>query len=441
MSTAPGRAGRRLVVNGDDFGLAPEVNRAIVRAHRDGILTTTSLMIAEMHASEAVALAKDEPRLGVGLHLVLVQGSALSDPATAAGLVLPDRRFRDDPILAGMEYFFRSSFRRALVAEIRAQLEAFRATGLPLDHVDGHLNVHLHPTVLDVLADLAGELGIRVIRSTHDPLLQNLAYDRRHRVRKGLEAAVFRALAARAKRRLAEIGVVTIEPVFGLHQTGHCDERYLRALFPTLPRGTSELYCHPAESATPEMRRRMPGYDHAGELAALTSPAIRRLVEEQGIELVRHADVVPGGVASPRSARLSYEPIGKSDVPALYRHWNAPDVRLYLWDDLPVPLETVAEVAAQSRKDHAEKGFALWGLRRAGSRDLVGVCGLRNVPGTDRVEILYSLDRTQWGQGLATEAGRAVLTYGASTAGSTSRTSARAACSSASACGTCSTSR
>ena len=110
--------------------------------------------------------------------------------------------------------------------------------------------------------------------------------------------------------------------------------------------------------------------------------------------------------------RLRLRPLDTGDVDALHAVCMDPDVRRYLWDDLPVTIETVAEVVAQSGKDRVEKGLGLWGLRRTGERELIGVCGLRNVPGTELVEILYSLDRAQWGQGLATEAARAVLDWG-----------------------------
>ena len=180
-------ARRRLVVNGDDFGLAPEVNRGIVRAHRTGILTSTSLMVSAPAVQDAVELARATPGLAVGLHLVLVQGRATSPGAEAAGLAFAGGAFRNSAIPAAMHFFFRPGLRRALAVEVRAQLEAFRATGLPLSHVDGHLNIHAHPVVQSVLADLAAEFAIPAVRVTREPVIENLRYDRRHAFRKFFE--------------------------------------------------------------------------------------------------------------------------------------------------------------------------------------------------------------------------------------------------------------
>lgn len=282
---------RRLIVTGDDFGLAPEVDRAILRAHREGILTSTSLMVAGASAAEAVARARDVPTLGVGLHLVLVQGSAVHDGAVDSGLARPSGSFREQVIPAALLYFFVPRLRAAVRREVRAQLELFRATGLPLDHVDGHLNVHLHPVTQRVLAELAPEYGIRALRLTREPVLPNLRYDPRHRARKVFEGLALGVLSRLAEARFRRLGAVFADRILGLHQSGACDEAYLHHLLAELPPGTSEIYCHPAERQTVEMRRLMPGYRPADELAALTSPRVRALVAERGIRLVRYADL------------------------------------------------------------------------------------------------------------------------------------------------------
>lgn len=284
-------AARRLIVNGDDFGLAREVNRAVVRAHQDGILTTTSLMVMSPFAGEAVQLARENPRLGVGLHLVLVQGVPASADARQTGLATANGGFRESAIPAALRYFFDPKLHRAVLREVRAQLERFRDTGLPLDHVDGHLNVHLHPMLQSTLAHLAPEFGIRALRLTREPIAPNLRYDPRHRVRKTFEGVVLRVLSRIAERRLAPLGVVFADRTLGLHQSGSCDERYLTHALSELPEGVSELYCHPAEAQTPEMRRLMPGYRPTDELAALVSPRIRALVAERGIQLIRWEDL------------------------------------------------------------------------------------------------------------------------------------------------------
>jgi chitin disaccharide deacetylase len=280
---------RRLLVSGDDFGAAPEVNRAIARAHGDGILTTTSLMVTGAAVGEAVDLAREHPRLAVGLHLVLAQGRPAAPASDIPGLVGPDGAFGDQPVLSGLRCAWQSCFRAGraqLRREVEAQLAAFTSTGLPLAHVDGHLNMHLHPMVLPILIDLAPRYGIRVMRLTREDLGAALRHDRRHAARKVAEGCVFRGLAAWAAPRLRAAGIATAERIYGLHQTGHLDERYLLALIGALPSGTSEVYAHPAERQPAALARYQGGYDHEGELAALTSMRVREAVRASGIQLI-----------------------------------------------------------------------------------------------------------------------------------------------------------
>ncbi len=279
------------MVSGDDFGAAPEVNAAVVRAHRDGILTSTSLMVTGEAAGAAVELARTNPGLAVGLHLVLTQGRPAAPPADIPHLVTADGTFGDEPVKAGIGYAWRyvaGTGRAELGREIEAQLDAFAATGLPLAHLDGHLNMHLHPMVLPVLLELAPRYGLRAVRLSRESLAAALRHDRRHLLRKTSEGLVFRALAAYAAPRLRAAGIVTAERVYGMHQTGHVDERYLLALIAALPPGVSELYCHPAERAPTPRAPHQPGYDSVGELAGLTSPRVRAALRTAGVELVSY---------------------------------------------------------------------------------------------------------------------------------------------------------
>jgi hopanoid biosynthesis associated protein HpnK len=291
-------ARRRLIVSGDDFGAAPEVNAAIVRAHRDGILTSTSLMVTGAAAAEAVALARANPGLAVGLHLVLAQGTPAAVPSEIPGLLTRAGVFRNQPVATGVGYawkWIRGAGRVELRREVEAQLEAFTVTGLRLAHVDGHLNMHLHPMVLTILLDLAPRFGIRAVRLSRERLGAALRHDPRHALRKLSEGLVFHALARYAAPRLRAAGIATADRVYGMHQTGHVDERYLLHLIPDLPDGVSELYCHPAERPPAGLASHQPGYDNAGELAALTSPAVRRCIRDAGVELTDYPGLAAGG--------------------------------------------------------------------------------------------------------------------------------------------------
>jgi chitin disaccharide deacetylase len=160
---------KRLVVTADDFGLATPVNEAVEVAHRRGILTAASLMVTASAAADAVERARTLPRLGVGLHLVLVDGRPALPPEQVSALVGADGRFLPDVWRAGIKIFCRAQARRQAAAEIRAQLEAFGRTGLVLDHVNAHHHFHLHPTVQAILLRLAPEFGIRAVRVPREP--------------------------------------------------------------------------------------------------------------------------------------------------------------------------------------------------------------------------------------------------------------------------------
>src|SRR5262249_27650940 len=121
---------RRLVVNADDFGRSQSINEAVIRAHREGILTSTSLMVNEPWCAAAVAMARENPKLGVGLHLTLLCGHSALPPEKIPGLVNARGEFGNDPVRLGFRYFAQRHLREQLRAEIHTQFKTFRATGL-----------------------------------------------------------------------------------------------------------------------------------------------------------------------------------------------------------------------------------------------------------------------------------------------------------------------
>lgn len=279
---------RRLIVNGDDFGLSPQVNAGILHAHTQGILTNTSLMVKGSAWQEAVTLAKETPTLSVGLHLTLVQGRAVLAPHLLTRITQPSGNFFDNPVTTGMRYFFSRQARTQLRDECRAQIERFLATGLPLTHIDGHLHIHLHPTVLNILLALAPEYGVKTMRLTREDLKTSLACDPRHSLQKRWESFIFTQLAQAAERKLRERGIVFPNALFGLHQSGDMNERYLLALLPKIRSGVTELYSHPSFLPCREVQYWTPRYRRDQELAALTSPAVREALIAQDIALTSY---------------------------------------------------------------------------------------------------------------------------------------------------------
>ena len=276
--TPPGPK-RRLIVNADDFGRSSSINRAVIRAHREGILTTTSLMVNEPACAEAVDLARQNPRLGVGLHLTFLCGHSALPTAKIPGLVNSNREFTNNPAGAGFRYFFQRSLREQLRCEMHAQFERFRATGLELDHVNGHLHLHLHPMIFDLLMQDAEQLGVQRVRLTFDPFRLNLRIASGHLAYRALHVAIFHCLAARARPVIRHRGLAHTAHVFGLLQNARVDEPYVLALIPELPAGDSELYSHPSLD------------EFKNEFDALISPRVRDQVTRLGVELIRYQDL------------------------------------------------------------------------------------------------------------------------------------------------------
>ncbi len=236
----------RLIVNADDFGRSSSINQAVVRAHRDGILTSASLMVNEPACDEAVGLARENPRLGVGLHLTLLCGHSALKREKIPGLVNEREEFSESPVGVGMKYFFNRNLREQLRAEIHAQFSRFRATGLLLDHVNGHLHLHLHPTVFRMLMEDADELGIGHLRLTRDCLARSRRMARGHWFYRVSHATIHEWLSSRAREPLRQHGIKHAQITFGLLQDARVDEDYVLKLLPELPAGDSELYSHPS---------------------------------------------------------------------------------------------------------------------------------------------------------------------------------------------------
>lgn len=261
------RAQRSLIFTADDFGLHPRVNAAVERAHRDGVLTAASLMVGAPAARDAVERARRLPSLRVGLHLVLADGPATLPAAEIPALVGPDGRFGDAMVRDGFRFFFLPSVRAQLAREIRAQFDAFAATGLPLDHVNTHKHFHLHPTVLSLILSIGRDYGLAAVRL---PAEAN-------------EPWWLKPWIALVRARLDRAGVAHNDYVVGIAHTGGMDEAVLLDAIAHLPRGVGEIYCHPAEAGDAPLTPSMHAYRHADELDALLSPRVAAALAAAGI--------------------------------------------------------------------------------------------------------------------------------------------------------------
>ncbi len=273
-------SGRLLIVTADDFGLTVGVNDAVEQAHVGGVLNTASLMVSGDAAADAVRRAHRLPNLKVGLHLVLVEGAAILPAARIPDLLDERGLLPSDQLRLGFRYFFRPSVCRQLAAEIRAQFEAFHATGLMLDHVNAHKHMHLHPTVARLMMSIGREFGLRAVRIPNEPALLLRAAG----VRRSVSAFLLRAWTRQLRQQARRAGMTVNDFVFGIALSGRMTADRVIPVVANLPGGLTEMYFHPASVREPLLAQLMPDYEHQAELQCLLNEDLASAIEKLGIE-------------------------------------------------------------------------------------------------------------------------------------------------------------
>lgn len=280
----------RLIVNADDFGMSDEVNEAVIRAHKEGVLTSASLMVTGAAFESAVDLARANPSLAVGIHLVTVAGRAVLSHREIPLLVDEEGNFSNDATAAGVKYFFSPQARRELRKEIAAQFERFQSTGLRLSHIDGHLHLHVHPVIFDAALRLGIKCGARRMRVPEEERHLALRFDRENALQKTIHTFLFGGLGRYMKRKLAAHGFMVPERVYGNLQSGRMSEQYFLYALDNLKAATNEIYFHPAvypaqQSPPADERQRF------REFQALTSDKVKARLGDLGIRLINYFDL------------------------------------------------------------------------------------------------------------------------------------------------------
>ena len=265
-----------LIVNADDYGLTDGVSRAILRAHRDGIVTSTSLLALAPAFERTSGWLADAPRLGTGAHLAVVG----EDPPLLTAKEIPslvDKRGR-------LANSWRTFLPRAAVGrvdpedlrrEFTAQLDRIEGAGITIDHIDSHQNLHLWPGVRDVVLQLGDERGIRAVRVTRS-------------AQRRVVGNVVRRLSTALTVRCDRAGWVYPDASTGLDDAGHLDvDAMVNALgeLAASGRSTAELATHPGEHGDPDLARYPWDYLWGAEFDALCSAAVRAAVDDLGFEL------------------------------------------------------------------------------------------------------------------------------------------------------------
>jgi chitin disaccharide deacetylase len=262
-----------LIVNADDFGLTPGVNRAIVELHRAGVLTSTTLMARAGATDEAIALAKSAPSLGVGCHIVLADGQPILPADQVPTLVDGQTGQFPQKLSAFLPRLFTGRIRGTEIeAEVRAQIEFLQSKGLRLTHIDTHKHTHMFPTVLRPVLRAARACGIRAVRNPFEPAWAVHATRGAPWVRLA-EVSALRWLEPVCRRIIAEEGFATTDGTIAVAGTGILDAATLRALLQQAPEGTWELVTHP-------------GYNDADLARVRTRLRASRDVERQALQAI-----------------------------------------------------------------------------------------------------------------------------------------------------------
>jgi hopanoid biosynthesis associated protein HpnK len=279
-------ADTRLIVHGDDFGLSEAVNRGILAAHRDGILTSASIMATGAAFEHAVGLAKECPSLDVGVHLTLTEQRPLAPHESVATLVDADGRFAPHAFAFARRYLRGQVALADVRKELDMQIRRVRDIGIGVSHLDSHQHVHMLPDVAHVVADLASAHGIRAVRHPAERL-RGYMLKKPSGARRVAETSLVRLLCSVSPLR----SLKRTDGFVGFYFGGRLNELNLLTVLGELaPHGTVELMCHPGED-DPASPYGHWGYAWAAELDALVSSRVKRAVQDRDITLISYRDV------------------------------------------------------------------------------------------------------------------------------------------------------
>ncbi len=289
-------------MNADDLGWTAGVNRGIVEGHRQGLITSTSLLANGPAFSEAASIASTNPDLGIGVHLNLSNGAPTSSPSSVKGLINAKGTFEGGPENLLLRLARRSLRPEEVELEWDAQIQKIRDAGIQPTHLDGHKHVHMLPGLFEAALRLAKKHGVGAIRVSHEDskLREVLSAGKEQKtsvvLKQGVQARGLKLLAHDAKDLAHRAGIATTDYFCGIAQTGVLMREGVEQLLEILPEGYTELMCHPGyfddelrKSSTRLQQSR------ATELAILTDPGIRKLVATQGIRLISFKDMAAEG--------------------------------------------------------------------------------------------------------------------------------------------------
>jgi len=286
---------RNLIVNADDLGWTAGVNRGIAEAHRNGIVTSASLLANGEAFAEAAKLAREARGLGVGVHLNLNDGPPVAPRKSVASLVNNSGEFAGGPDGLLVKIATHGISMREVELEWNAQISKVCDAGIDPTHLDGHKHVHMLPGLFEIALRLAKRHSIGAIRVSHEASSLRAALSTGERraavvLKQGVQARGLKLMARDARQQAERAGVSTADYFCGIAQTGELTREGVARLLHSLPEGTTELMCHPgyADEALRKTSTRLQG-SRQQEVEILTDTEIRNLVASQGIRLIDYA--------------------------------------------------------------------------------------------------------------------------------------------------------
>lgn len=286
---------KELILNADDFGLTQGINRGIIRAHREGILTSATLMATGPAFDHAVEQARENPTLGVGCHLVLTGGSAAAPHEQIPSLVDENGRLPQSLTVLVANVTTGRIPPGEIETELRAQIEKIRGAGIEPSHLDTHKHTHVHPTIMNALGRAAQESGIKRVRNPVEDLRDSWRSNRSdgtNPMRNLAAAATVSAVASRFKAISSKYGLRSPDHFLGLAVTGQLGAGALRRLIEALDEGQTEIMLHPGicDQDLAQTGSRLQ-HQRETEMEGLLAPEVRRAVMENGIRLISYRDL------------------------------------------------------------------------------------------------------------------------------------------------------
>jgi hopanoid biosynthesis associated protein HpnK len=281
---------RRLIVNADDFGLTSGVNRGIIRAHEHGIVTSSTLMACGAKFQEAVAMSSRNPQLSVGCHVLLVDAFPVLELDKVSSLALANSgvpKFRDSLVRFACVAASRRLNEDEIEAEITAQIRKLQMAGVQVSHLDSHKHTHMFPAVFRPMLRAANKCGVSAIRNPFEPLFLAGTKNWKRRFQLG----ILRSFRTSFRNALRESGLVTPDGCIGILATGGLTLDTFRELIENLPEGTWEFVTHPGyyDAELDRVKTRL-RHSRENELAILTSPETKELLQGERIELMSYRD-------------------------------------------------------------------------------------------------------------------------------------------------------